>query len=397
MGIPRLLWVVLLSLVVLGVGCRSTAPATLPSPPSSPLPPPVPKEVPPEFKALWEAYTILSQEYVDKAKVQPDMLARGAIRGMLQALEDPHTSYLPPDLYRYESQSLQGSFSGIGAEVYLRNGRIILNPMPGSPAERAGLRPGDTVLAVDGEPTDGWSIMQAVSRIRGPRGTTVRLTILRLGESDPIEVSIVRDIITIESVFMNIMSDDIAYIRISAFYETTERSFVEKLREAQRRGAKGIVLDLRNNPGGYLGVAVNIASHFLKEGLVLYEVDGDGRRTEWRVRAGGLATDVPLVVLVNQFTASGGEVVAGALQDHGRSLLVGTKTLGKGSVNRMRQLSDGGGLYYTYAYWYTPKGRRIEGQGLLPDVEVPATARRGDPQLEKAIETLKAAIAGARG
>jgi carboxyl-terminal processing protease len=397
MGIPRLLWVVLLSLVVLGVGCRSTAPATLPSPPSSPPPPPVPKEVPPEFKALWEAYTILSQEYVDKAKVQPDMLARGAIRGMLQALEDPYTSYLPPDHYRYESQSLQGSFSGIGAEVYLRNGRIILNPMPGSPAERAGLRPGDTVLAVDGEPTDGWSIMQAVSRIRGPRGTTVRLTILRLGESDPIEVSIVRDIITIESVFMNIMSDDIAYIRISAFYETTERSFVEKLREAQRRGAKGIVLDLRNNPGGYLGVAVNIASHFLKEGLVLYEVDGDGRRTEWRVRAGGLATDVPLVVLVNQFTASGGEVVAGALQDHGRSLLVGTKTLGKGSVNRMRQLSDGGGLYYTYAYWYTPKGRRIEGQGLLPDVEVPATARRGDPQLEKAIETLKAAIAGARG
>lgn len=395
-----LLWVVILALVIV-IGCKQ-APQAVPTPTPVQAQPPVlsvqvPEEVPKEFKALWEAYSILSREYVDKSKIQPDILARGAIKGMLEALQDPHTDYLSPERYRQESQDFQGAFSGIGAEVYLRNGRIILNPMPGSPAERAGLRPGDAVLAVDGERTDGWSIMQAVGRIRGPKGTTVRLTILHLGETEPIEVSIVRDVIRLESVFMNMMSDGIAYIRITAFYENTEHSFVQKVQEARQKGAKGIVLDLRNNPGGYLSVAVNIASHFLKEGLVVYEVDGNGRRTDWRVRPGGIATDLPLVVLVNQFSASGSEVVAGALQDHGRARLVGTKTFGKGSVNLLRGLSDGGGLYYTYAHWYTPQGRLIEGQGLTPDVEVLATARRGDPQLDRALDVLKESMALQRG
>ncbi|GBD10938.1 putative CtpA-like serine protease [bacterium HR23] len=392
--------IVALTIVVFGA-CKQ-GPVASPSAPPAQATPPVlslqsPQDVPPEFKALWEAYSILSREYVDKSKITPDILARGAIRGMLETLNDPHTSYLPPERYRQEAQDFQGTFSGIGAEVFLRNGRIILNPMPGSPSERAGLRPGDAVLAVDGEKTDGWSVMDAVARIRGPKGTTVRLTILHLGETEPVEVAIVRDTIRLESVFMNMMSDGMAYIRISAFYENTEQSFVQKLQEAKRQGAKGIVLDLRNNPGGYLTVAVNIASHFLKEGLVVYEVDGTGKRTDWRVRPGGLATDMPLVVLVNQFSASGSEVVAGALQDHGRARLVGTRTFGKGSVNLLRQLSDGGGLYYTYAHWYTPKGRLIEGEGLTPDVEVLASARRGDPQLDKAVEVLKEAMALARG
>ncbi|MCS7207762.1 MAG: S41 family peptidase [Dehalococcoidia bacterium] len=395
-----LLWAVIAVLVGV-IGCRQTPQAASTPTPDQTHPPAlsvqIPEEVPKEFKALWEAYTILSREYVDKSKIQPDILARGAIKGMLETLQDPHTDYLPPDRYLRESQDFRGSFSGIGAEVFLRNGRIILNPMPGSPAEKAGLRPGDIVLAVDGEKTDGWTVMQAVSRIRGPRGTPVRLTILHLGESEPVEVTIVRDIIRLESVFMNMMSDGVAYIRISAFYENTEPSFVQKVQEARQKGAKGIVLDLRNNPGGYLSVAVNITSHFLKSGLVVYEVDGNGRRTDWRVRPGGIATDIPLVVLVNQFSASGSEVVAGALQDHGRAQVVGTKTLGKGSVNLLRPLSDGGGLYYTYAHWYTPNGRLIEGQGLTPDVEVPAIARRGDPQLEKALEVLKQAIAATQG
>jgi len=365
-------------------------PTPIPTMPPLPRPPP---EAPEEFRSLWEAYQILRREYVDSGRLDPARLVEGAIKGMLETLEDPYTSYLTPEAYEIQSTDLSGQFEGIGATVELRNGRLILNPLPGSPAERAGIRPGDTVLAVDGQSTEGWSLLEAVVRIRGPKGTVVRLTVKHVGEPEPEVVEVVRDVIRLQSVYYNRMREGFAYIRLTTFYQDTDEALTEVLRQALQEGVQGIVLDLRNNPGGLLESAVRVASLFLKRGLVLYEVDGQGRRRDWPVQRMPVGTDLPMVVLVNGFTASGAEVVAGALQDHGRAVLVGERTLGKGAVNLLRPLSNGGALYFSYAYWYTPKGRLIQFHGLEPDILVRQPPDvQGDPQLEQAVAVLKERI-----
>jgi carboxyl-terminal processing protease len=243
---------------------------------------------------------------------------------------------------------------------------------------------------VDGQRVLQWSLYEVVGRIRGPRGSTVRVEVQHLEASDSLVLEIKRGVIGLRSVFWNMTNDSLAYVRLGAFYGNTDEALKIALQDLLQRGARGIVLDLRNNPGGFLSTSVAATSYFLAEGLVTYEVNGRGKRTDHPVRPGGPAKEVPLVVLVNQFSASGSEVMVGALQDYGRAPLVGARTFGKGSVNLLRPLSDGGGLYVTSARWYTPKGRLIEGRGLEPDVAVaPVMGQQGDAQLEKALELLR--------
>jgi carboxyl-terminal processing protease len=275
---------------------------------------------------------------------------------------------------------------------------IIVAPLKGSPAGAAGVRPGDIILEVDGESILGLGLLEAVGKIRGPRGSEVRLLVLHLGDIDPVEIVVTRDVIPLTSVLLRSEPGaKIAHIRLTTFYADTASELANTLREVIDDGAEGLILDVRDNPGGLLQSVVDVVSQFVTDDLVLYEVDGSGRRTNWKVRKGGAAIEIPMVVLTNEFSASASEILAGALQDHGRATIIGASTFGKGSVNVLKRLSNGGGLYLTFARWYTPSGRLIHGNGVEPDIEVVARDRQKAEtlQLEKAIEVLESKI-GAR-
>ncbi len=354
----------------------------------------VPDGVPEEFNKVFEVWNTLKREHFQGNSLDAGELSDGAIRGMLESLNDPYASYLTAHQYSMDSQDFKGFFEGIGAEVAMRDGRItIVAPIPDTPADRAGVLPGDIILQIDGESTDGISLMEAVSLIRGPKGEPVDLLILHQSGGDPVSVRILRDVIEVKSVSMRMLAGRIAHLRITSFTQDTNEELIEALRRVDRLGGRGIVLDVRNNPGGLLNSVVNVTSHFIKDGSVLTEIDGRGGRKEWPVRLGGLATDIPLVLLVNEFSASGSEVLAGALIDFNRAPVVGVKTFGKGSVNTLRQLNDGSGLYFTTARWYTPGGTLIEGDGLEPDLVVTQPEDGSeDLQLDKAIEILEAKV-----
>ncbi len=354
-----------------------------------------PRELPEDLKAIWEAWVLLNREYVDKEKLaDPDDFTEAAIRGMTSVLEDSGTYYLPPRVASSMRQDIQGRFEGIGAHVNMNAAGklLIVAPIEGSPAEEAGILAGDTILEVDGESIEGLSLMEAVAKIRGPRGTIVRLLVLHLGALDPIEIPVRRGVIPLTSVRLRSEEGDrFAHIRITDLYANTPEQLKEKLQEALDGGAEGLILDIRTNPGGILDATIQVASEFLDDGLVMYSVDGDGNRRDYVVRRGGIARDIPMVVLINEFTASAPEIIAGALQDHGRAKIIGATSFGKGSVNIPRELSNGGGISITIRKWYTPDGRLIDGEGIIPDVEV--THR--DPQkadimqLERAVEELE--------
>lgn len=336
----------------------------------------LPDTVPEDLAIIWETYNLLASDYVDQEKVDPAELSEAAVQAMLDALGDRYTAYISPETFDIETQSFQGNFEGIGAQVEMAadgNHVIISAPIEGSPAEAAGIRAGDRILAVDGEDAAGWSVLDAVNRIRGEKGTPVTLTVEHIGSAQPVDITIVRDTIDQPSVRTRMLNpEDGPYgvLRITQFTAETPREVREGVQELLDQGAPGIIIDLRGNPGGLLKETVDAASEFLTDGLVTYEIDSSGRREDWEVTDGGHFPDVPIVVLVNGFSASGSEVFAGALQDHGRAVVIGTTTFGKGSVNLMRKLSNGGGVYLTIARWYTPNGRLIEGEGVQPDVVV---------------------------
>ena len=360
-----------------------------------------PSEVPEELQAIWEVWAILTREHVDRSELEPEAFTEAAIRGMLDALGDPHTNYVRPEAFEIESGDLQGKFEGIGANVSMRlDGKLqIVAPIKGSPAEAAGLRSADVILEVDGVSIVGLSLLEAVARIRGPRGSTVDLLVQHLGSLDPEHVFVVRDVIPLESVLLRSEPGDrIAHIRITSFYRNTAENLADSVREAIDGGAEALILDVRDNPGGLLQSVVDVTSQFLDEGLVLYEVDGAGRRTNWKVGDTGETIDVPMVVLTNEFSASASEILAGALQDYERATVVGATTYGKGSVNVLRRLSNDGGLYVTFARWFTPLGRPIEGEGVTPDIEVSERDRQQAEamQLEKAIDILESQLAAAK-
>ncbi len=336
-----------------------------------------------------EAWNIIFQDYVDKDRLDASALSEGAIKGMVEALDDPYTVYLDAETYQLSLSSLEGEFEGIGAEVAVRDNQlVIIAPIANSPADKAGIRAGDRILEIDAKPTSEMSLVEAVLLVRGPKGTSVRLLILHQDETEPEEIVIVRAEIELTSVRFE-MRQDIAYVNITHFSEGTDEELSPVLDSISREAATGIILDLRSNPGGVLPVVVDVASHFLKEGIIVDVVDNQGNHTIITVNHKEATTDLPLVVLVDSYSASGREVLAGALQDYGRATIAGTRTFGKGSVNILRQLKDGSGLYITTARWLTPSGRLIEGEGICPDYE---PELEGEDVIQWAIDYLKSNV-----
>jgi len=333
-----------------------------------------------------QAWNFLFEDYVDRARLEDSALSQAAIEGMLEELDDPYTSYLDIETYQLGMSGLEGEFEGIGAHVGIRDEKLtVIAPIADSPAAKAGVRAGDIILEVDGNPTADMSLAEAVLNIRGPKGTPVRLLILHQDETEPEEIEIIRAKIELTSVRFE-MKGDIAYINITHFSGRTDEELSPVLESLAGEGAKGIILDLRRNPGGILDEVVKVVSHFVPEGVVLNVVDNRGERTALEVRPGVVTIDLPVVVLVDEFSASGSEVLSGALQDHGRATIAGRQTFGKGSVNVLRRLDDGSGLYITTARWLTPEGRPIEGEGIKPDYELEL---EGEEAIQWAIDYLK--------
>jgi len=333
-----------------------------------------------------QAWNTILQDYVDKDRLDTNAMSQGAIKGMVEALDDPYTSYLDAETYQLSLGNLEGKFEGIGAHVAAKDGQlVIIAPIADSPADRAGIRAGDIILEIDDRSTSGMSLAEAVLSIRGPEGTTVALLVLHQGEAEPEVIEIVRAEIELSSVRFEMMGD-IAYINITYFSERTDEELSPVLGSIAQQAAAGIILDLRGNAGGLLDTVIDVAGFFLKEGVVVDVVDNEGKHTASSVKPSQIATDLPLVVLVDGSSASGSEVLVGALQDYARATIAGTRTYGKGSVNILRQLKDGSGLYITTARWLTPNGRLIEGEGLYPDYELEL---EGEDAIQWAIDFLK--------
>jgi carboxyl-terminal processing protease len=355
-----------------------------------------------DYGTLEEIEDILHQDFVNPDAVDPNSLLNGAIQGQIEALGDAHTVYISPEDMALGVDIISGTFEGIGAQVDMDpvTGQIVIvSPFRNSPAEKAGIRAGDVIQAVDGESTEGWTVAEAVKRIRGEGGTDVTLTILH-DDGSTEDIVVTRDTIEIPTVYAAEVKDengevvdDLAYLEIQQFTNETVGDLSEELKRVVDEGKKGLILDLRRNPGGGLDATVEVADMFLDGGLVLTQVDRDGGRKEFNATGGGEAADLPVVILVSKGSASGSEVLAGALRDHGRASLVGEQTFGKGSVNHLRELSNGGALYVTIARWLTPNGEQIEGVGLVPDVPVTLSeddiANNRDVQLYAAIDQLE--------
>lgn len=357
-----------------------------------------------DFKNLDQIYKLLQDRYVDPNLVDRDALYQAAINGMLQTFPDSGTFYVDPNTVK-TSVGPSGKFDGIGATVASQNGQIlIVAPIEGTPAERAGLKAGDAILEVDGESTEGWTQEKAVIKIRGPRGTSVKLKVRHSG-GDEATLDIERDEIKVQSVTTQpptgALKDgsgaditDLAYIHIREFSEPTKDQMHKALQDAVSAGKKGIVLDLRNNPGGLLRTTADIADEFLDgDKTILTEKERDGSEQKFPSHAGGAALTIPVVIIMNRFSASGSEVLAAALHDNQRATIVGEKSFGKGTVNISNELKDGGQLYVSIAKWLTPNGTQIDGVGIRPDIEVKLSDEdidtRRDVQLQRAIDVLR--------
>ena len=355
------------------------------------------------FNTLNDILTLLEQKYVDPSLINPQTLYDSAITGMLQTLPDSGTFYVDPNTVK-TSVGPSGTFDGIGATVAEQNGQIVIvAPIDNTPAQRAGIQAGDVILAVDGESTQGWTQEKAVLKIRGPRGTKVTLKVRHTNGQEQ-TYTIERDEIKVDSVTTTppggTLRDgagnpvtDIGYIRIREFTETTPDEVHKALQDIINSGKRGVILDLRNNPGGLLDATVAVASEFVDSGkLLLTEKERDGTETRFTAHSGGIATKLPVVIILNRFSASGSEVLSAALHDNGRATIVGEKSFGKGTVNVSNNLKDGGELYISVAKWLTPKGTEIDGVGIRPDIPVaqPDTANPSqDFPLFKAIDVLR--------
>ena len=338
-----------------------------------------------------------------------DVLVDGAIKGLVESLNDPYSQYLTGEEMDALVEGLSGSFEGIGAVIESRGPAgeacttlgpdcylLVVSPIDGSPAKAAGVQSGDRITFVDGDTVDGETLDEAVLRVRGEKGTSVVITIVR-GDAAPLSLTIVRDIITVPAVEPKLLETSngapVSYLRLAEFSEVAGDQFDQALQEVVDSGVTRIILDLRDNPGGYLSTALQIASEFIADGVVYMEETSDGTRTETSASGGGLATDpsIKVVVLINKGSASASEILAGALHDRGRAVLVGETTFGKGVVQTFIDLEDGSGLKLTIAKWLTPNGTWVNKVGLDPDypVPTPATPGEGDPALKKALELLK--------
>jgi carboxyl-terminal processing protease len=344
-----------------------------------------------DFTILDDVWGVLQKRYVNQP-IDAKNAVYGAISGLLASLEDPYTVFFTPEESRAFQDEIQGTFEGIGAEIGMKETQlVIIAPLPESPASKAGLFAGDAILSIDGIETTMLTLDAAVEKIRGPKGSTVTLVIQRSDEKETRTFAVTREKITVESVRVA-QRDSTAEITLSYFGPNTAKDFQNVVNEILLRGDRGVLLDLRSNPGGYLDAAVDIASHFLKNAdVVVLEETSDGKRTTTTANADGALAGIPLVVLIDGGSASGSEIVAGALHDHGVATLIGEKTFGKGTVQEVEDFQDGSSLKITIARWLTPKGVSIQDNGIEPDEVVRRSQESGDddPQLQRARDVLE--------
>lgn len=352
------------------------------------------------FRVFWEAWGLLEREFYDRPAVDSQKMTYGAMKGLVESLGDPYTVFSTPREKDLHDAALRGSFDGIGVQIDQRDGKLqVVAPIEGSPAERAGIRPGDVIARVDGKDLRGLALNDVVQLIRGPRGTTITLTLVRPGEPEPLTIPVERAEIKLEVVRSRMLDEGLGYIRISSFSSTAGPDTAAAVKRLLEQRPRGFILDLRSNPGGFLSSAVEVTSQFMANGVVLYQQSAGGSRQEYRAKSGGQATDLPLVVLIDKGSASASEIVAAALRDNGRAVLIGERSYGKGSVQGVHTLSDQSGLRVTSAIWLTPNGQPLEKQGLEPDLSVaPATEASAprDPQLEAAVRHLQGNAAAPR-
>lgn len=360
--------------------------------PETPGPNAAPSDGALDYEMLRTVLDILERQFYGGLPDQ-ETLSYGAIRGLLFTLDDPYTTFIEPEIAAIWNQDATGQFEGIGATVRLReDGYLeIVRPLPGHPAEAAGIQAGDLVLSVDEVSILGLGLYEAIGLIRGPAGSQVTLEMARPGEREPFTVTVKRARIEMPTVETRMLENNIGYILLTEFDDTATTRVTAALESLMAQGAVGLVFDLRDNPGGFLSQAIQVSDLFLDAGIVAIERDSSGLEQKFPSRTGGLGEAIPMVVLVNGGSASASEIVAGALQDRGRAVLIGEPTLGKGSVQMPHNLSDGSQLRVTIARWYTPNNNSIHGEGLTPDIEVPYpndTPVGEDPQLERAMQYL---------
>jgi len=347
-----------------------------------------------DFAVFWETWNLLREKYVDKPVSESDLFY-GALSGMVAALDDPHTVFLDPPMNKEFTDDLRSEFEGIGAEVGLRDEQLqIVAPLPETPAEKAGLRAGDLIVKIDGQETYGFSVEKAVSLIRGKKNTQVTLAIMREGFTEPRDFVLTRGVIKFNTVKWEMKDNGVAYLKLSAFNESTEGEFTKAVQKILAKNPKGLVLDLRNNPGGFFQTSIAIANYWIDAGIIVKERASDGTVEDYNAPSNiAPFKDLKTVVLVNGGSASASEIVAGALRDHQKAVIVGEQTFGKGSVQSLNDLTDGSAVKVTIARWETPNGTQIDKVGLKPDTEVKYTQedfdQQKDPQLDKALEILK--------
>jgi carboxyl-terminal processing protease len=351
-----------------------------------------------DFSLFWEAWNLMNEKYVDKSKLDQTKMIYGAISGMIKAVGDPFSGFMNPEETEAFSQDMGGTFDGIGVEIGMKNEILtVIAPLEGTPADRAGLKAGDKILKIGDELTTDMTIDQAVAKIRGSKGTEVTLTVLRNGDNNPKEIKIMRDTINVKSVKLETKNEGIAVVKISKFGDDTTSELAKVATQIISQKDKGIILDLRNNPGGYLESAIDVSSKFISQGKVIVsEESSDGSKKNYEARGGSILSGLPVVVLVNGGSASASEIAAGALRDDLDAPLVGKKTFGKGSVQELEKLSGGSSLRITIARWLTPNGDYIMEKGIDPTVDVDLTDddynNDRDPQMDKALEILEEKI-----
>lgn len=363
------------------------------------------RDIPPnrqnvDFELFWRVWDTLESSYFDKSKLNEGEMVYGAIRGMVEALGDPYTSFLPPSENKITQEDLSGSFEGVGIQIGFKGKQLtVIAPLPGSPAEVAGVKAGDFIIGIKDEGkeidrgTVGISLPEAVEIIRGKAGSKVTLLLLRDGSTEPVTVEITRKKLNVPTLILSYVGDEksLAQVKLLRFGAETEDEWNKAVREiVAKKEVKGLILDLRNNPGGYLQAAVDVASDFIKAGsVVVIEERGDGTRTEFKSEKIGLLTKLPIVILVNEGSASASEILAGALKDLNKTQIVGEKSFGKGTIQEPLQLDGGTGLHITVAKWLTPNGIWVNGTGIEPDVKIEDnTETTGDEQLQEAINLL---------
>jgi len=360
------------------------------------------KEVDVDFKLFWDTWDLVSKKYIDKKAIDPQKLYYGAIQGMVAALGDPYTVFLPPQAQKSTKEQLGGSFEGVGIQLgYNKDKRlVVIAPLQGTPADKAGIKAGDLILEINKKETSNLSLPEAVSLIRGAKGSQVTLNLYRENNGKPWDISLTRDTIVVKTVEFESKTTQsgkkVAYLRLTGFGEKTREEWDDAVSQALSNGSTGVIIDVRNNPGGFLDMAIYVLSEFFSDGKLVLQEDSQGARLEQGVVRAGKMLKLPVVVMINKGSASASEILAGAIQDRKRGTLVGEQSFGKGTIQSAEELAQGTGIHITTAKWLTPEGRWIHNIGLTPDIKVELGTELEknkdgeiiDPQLEKALEFL---------